>query len=153
MDTHNCLRSSPAGGTTSLDIAEPGPDGERPAARLLDPADDPVAALPVKLREGLVLRELEDLSYKEIAHVTGVPIGTVMSRLWWARRALTPGHAQAIIDLYVWPNGGHLDHGPTEGSRSGYNFLRWSHDGMAFWAVSDLDAHELADFVRLWQAG
>jgi anti-sigma factor RsiW len=67
--------------------------------------------------------------------------------------ALVYQRRQHIIDLYVWPNGGHLDHGPTEGSRSGYNFLRWSHDGMAFWAVSDLDAHELADFVRLWRAG
>ena len=44
-----------------------------------------------------------------------------------------------------------LDHGPTEGSRSGYNFLRWSQDGMTFWVVSDLGANELADFVRLWR--
>jgi len=51
------------------------------------------------------------------------------------------------------PDGGHLDRGPAEGSRSGYKFLRWSRDGMAFWAVSDLNAQELADFVRLWQAG
>jgi sigma-70-like protein len=45
-----------------------------------------IAALPVKLRETLVLRELEELSYKEIAEVTRAPIGTVMSRLWQARR-------------------------------------------------------------------
>src|SRR5260370_26450488 len=47
-----------------------------------------VAALPVDLRETLVLRELEELSYKEIAEVTGTPIGTVMSRLWRARHML-----------------------------------------------------------------
>jgi len=47
-----------------------------------------IAALPVDLREALVLRELEELSYKEIAEVTRVPIGTVMSRLWRARRVL-----------------------------------------------------------------
>jgi RNA polymerase sigma-70 factor (ECF subfamily) len=47
-----------------------------------------IAALEVELRETLVLRELEELSYKEIAHITGTPIGTVMSRLWRARRAL-----------------------------------------------------------------
>jgi RNA polymerase sigma factor (sigma-70 family) len=48
-----------------------------------------IAALPIELRETLVLRELEELSYKEIAEVTRSPIGTVMSRLWRARRTLT----------------------------------------------------------------
>lgn len=47
-----------------------------------------VAALPVDLRETLVLRELEELSYKEIAEITQSPIGTVMSRLWRARQTL-----------------------------------------------------------------
>ncbi|MFL5617561.1 MAG: sigma-70 family RNA polymerase sigma factor [Gemmatimonadaceae bacterium] len=41
-----------------------------------------------EFREALVLRELHDLSYKEIARVTGAPIGTVMSRLARARRHL-----------------------------------------------------------------
>lgn len=44
--------------------------------------------LPREFREVLVLREIEDLSYKEIAGVTGVPIGTVMSRLARARERL-----------------------------------------------------------------
>ena len=44
--------------------------------------------LPVEFREVLVLRELEGLSYKEIAQVSGVPIGTVMSRLARGRRQL-----------------------------------------------------------------
>jgi RNA polymerase sigma-70 factor (ECF subfamily) len=43
-------------------------------------------ALPVAFREVLVLREIEDLSYEEIVTVTGLPIGTVMSRLSRARR-------------------------------------------------------------------
>ena len=75
---------------------------------LADPADDPeaalirrrgradlarlIATLEVELRETLILREFEEMSYKEIAQVTGAPIGTVMSRLWRARRTL----AQAI---------------------------------------------------------
>jgi RNA polymerase sigma-70 factor (ECF subfamily) len=41
--------------------------------------------LPDRLREVLVLRELEGLSYKEIAEVVGVPMGTVMSTLFRAR--------------------------------------------------------------------
>ena len=53
-------------------------------ARLLNSA---VAALPVEYREVFVLRELEGLSYREIADVAGVPIGTVMSRLSRARSA------------------------------------------------------------------
>ena len=48
-----------------------------------------ISELPIELREALVLRELEELSYKEIAEVTATPIGTVMSRLWRARRSLS----------------------------------------------------------------
>jgi RNA polymerase sigma-70 factor (ECF subfamily) len=50
--------------------------------------DELMQLLPAEFREVLVLRELQDLSYREIAEVTGVPIGTVMSRLARARRAL-----------------------------------------------------------------
>jgi RNA polymerase sigma-70 factor (ECF subfamily) len=56
---------------------------------------DLISGLPVELRETLVLRELEELSYKEIAEVTQTPIGTVMSRLWRARRALLRAAAEA----------------------------------------------------------
>ncbi len=44
--------------------------------------------LPAQFREVLVLRELEGLSYKEIADVAGIPIGTVMSSLARARKRL-----------------------------------------------------------------
>ena len=44
--------------------------------------------LPAEFREVLVLREIEDLPYREIAEVLGVPIGTVMSRLSRARRMM-----------------------------------------------------------------
>jgi RNA polymerase sigma-70 factor, ECF subfamily len=47
-----------------------------------------VAALPVAFREIIVLREINELSYQEIAQVAGVPVGTVMSRLARARAML-----------------------------------------------------------------
>jgi RNA polymerase sigma factor (sigma-70 family) len=52
------------------------------AARL----DAAIAGLPPLFRETLVLRDVQGLNYREIAAVTGVPIGTVMSRLARARR-------------------------------------------------------------------
>jgi RNA polymerase sigma factor (sigma-70 family) len=45
-------------------------------------------ALPVAWREVLILREIEGLSYKEIAEVAGIKVGTVMSRLARARAGL-----------------------------------------------------------------
>lgn len=82
--------------------SEDGGEGQLP--ELADPGDDPetalmrrddvkrvtrlLAALPAELREALVLRELEELSYKEIAQITEAPIGTVMSRLWRGRQLL-----------------------------------------------------------------
>ena len=47
-----------------------------------------VEALPIHLREAIVLREYHGLSYREIAEVTAVPIGTVMSRLASGRKNL-----------------------------------------------------------------
>ncbi|MGZ5275195.1 MAG: sigma-70 family RNA polymerase sigma factor [Caldimonas sp.] len=47
--------------------------------------NEAIAALPVAYREVLVLRELEDLSYSEIARIADIPVGTVMSRLARAR--------------------------------------------------------------------
>jgi RNA polymerase sigma-70 factor (ECF subfamily) len=92
-------------GAQFVPIGEPGEAGAIVADELVSDADDPeavlikargerqvhelIAALPVELRETLVLRELEELSYKEIAEITRTPIGTVMSRLFRARRLLT----------------------------------------------------------------
>jgi RNA polymerase sigma-70 factor (ECF subfamily) len=64
-----------------------------PEALLLDSIDSATLTrlmerLPTEYREVLLLREVEDLSYKEIAAVIGTPIGTVMSRLARARLAL-----------------------------------------------------------------
>ena len=50
--------------------------------------NDAIAAMPAPFREVVILRELEELSYYDIANVIGAPIGTVMSRLSRGRRLL-----------------------------------------------------------------
>ena len=56
--------------------------------RAVDRVRRAVEELPVDYREVIVLRELEGMSYKEIAAVVGIPLGTVMSRLARARERL-----------------------------------------------------------------
>ena len=69
------------------------PDVETPETALIAKADAglleaAIAALPAPFRETLVLRDLQGLAYREIAGVTDVPVGTVMSRLARARQRL-----------------------------------------------------------------
>lgn len=58
---------------------------QQDARRLVNAA---LEQLPEEFREVIVLRELEDLSYKEIAAIAGIPLGTVMSRLARGRKLL-----------------------------------------------------------------
>jgi RNA polymerase sigma factor (sigma-70 family) len=65
-------------------------DPEQAAVRKSDARvlADALATLPLQFREAIVLRELEDMSYRDIARVIDVPIGTVMSRLARGRAML-----------------------------------------------------------------
>ncbi|HEY1709509.1 MAG TPA: sigma-70 family RNA polymerase sigma factor [Rhizomicrobium sp.] len=71
-----------------LIATDPDPENLAQSASEQRRLDGAIAALPEEFREALVLREIEDLSYREIATVTGTPIGTVMSRLARARALL-----------------------------------------------------------------
>jgi RNA polymerase sigma factor (sigma-70 family) len=76
QDGHAMIATTPDPESTSIRR-----DDERTLDRLM-------ATLPEEHREVLVLREIEEMAYREIAAVTNVPIGTVMSRLARARTAL-----------------------------------------------------------------
>ena len=65
-----------------------GPEADLASTITAESVREGLDQLAVEYREALVLRELEGLSYKEIAHVAGVPIGTVMSRLARGRMQL-----------------------------------------------------------------
>jgi RNA polymerase sigma-70 factor (ECF subfamily) len=99
---HTCytwLRQNRPSEVVALDEAEeawrevPAPAAEEPQASAARNAERAqlnwaLNTLPVAYREVLVLRELEDLSYKEIARIADVPVGTVMSRLARGRELL-----------------------------------------------------------------
>jgi RNA polymerase sigma factor (sigma-70 family) len=96
----NCHRSAleqkkrhaamPLGDNDDADIAAADPTPEASAIQTRDGRrlDQAIAALPEEFREVVILRELEEMSYRDIAAATGAPIGTVMSRLARARAAL-----------------------------------------------------------------
>lgn len=87
----------------ALDEADPvlaAPAADEPAAQAIRQADRralnaALAALPVVFREVLVLREMEELSYKAIAGIVEVPVGTVMSRLSRARALMRAALTEA----------------------------------------------------------
>ncbi len=66
----------------------PAPDAALIAAADTAALEAAIADLPAPFRETLVMREFNGLSYRDIAEVTGVPVGTVMSRLARARNLL-----------------------------------------------------------------
>lgn len=72
----------------NLPDPRPGPEAILAQRQDLAALNDALKALPFAMRECLVLREVEGLSYKHIARITDVPIGTVMSRLSRARQLL-----------------------------------------------------------------
>ena len=77
----------------SFDLENQNPENQNPEELLLQSINnqllrDAIEDLPVEFREVIVLRELEGLSYKEIADIGAIPLGTVMSRLARARKRL-----------------------------------------------------------------
>jgi RNA polymerase sigma-70 factor (ECF subfamily) len=86
-------RSPDAHPFSDADLAEVGDKNPNPERAALQGADREMLKaaledLPLEFREAIVLREMEGLSYKEIADISNVPVGTVMSRLARGRKRL-----------------------------------------------------------------
>jgi RNA polymerase sigma-70 factor (ECF subfamily) len=64
------------------------PETELMTKQIAQTVNDTVAALPEELRTAITLREIEGLSYEEIATLMGCPIGTVRSRIFRARETI-----------------------------------------------------------------
>jgi len=64
------------------------PDRVAQREELRQAVEEAIAALPAELREAIVLREIEGLSYEEIATAMECPVGTVRSRIFRAREAI-----------------------------------------------------------------
>ena len=92
--TYTWLRQNRTQTTVSLEEDEiEDTESASPEGSLLQAVDDQqvreaLAALPVEFREVIILHDLEGLAYKEIALITNIPLGTVMSRLSRARSRL-----------------------------------------------------------------
>jgi RNA polymerase sigma-70 factor (ECF subfamily) len=80
--------------------------------------------LPLLYREVLVLRELEDMSYRDIGLVVDIPIGTVMSRLARARHLLGEAVRAEQARVRVGPDGSALRQGAGRGHSMGANHER-----------------------------
>lgn len=72
----------------TIESDEPDPEASHVLKVQSQLISEAIEKLPIEFREVVILRELEELSYKEIAGITGIPIGTVMSRLSRARKRL-----------------------------------------------------------------
>lgn len=65
------------------------PEGQLLNRKLIDAVDEAIDNLPVSLRQPIILSEVNGLTYEEIAHVIGCPVGTVRSRIARAREILS----------------------------------------------------------------
>jgi anti-sigma factor RsiW len=71
-------------------------------------------------------------------YVNGRPVAALVYTRW-----------KHVINLFVWPYGSEADSTAQRETRQGYNLIHWRREGMDWWAVSDLNPGELAEFARL----
>ena len=86
--------------------------------------------------------DLADAGFPLLGGRTEQLRGQVVATLAYTR-------GQHVIDVYVWPSAHKKT--PVRSVHRGFNLLSWSDGAMQFWAVSDLDRHELGQFAQLWR--
>jgi len=89
----------------NLRDSNPGPETLAANSEQTEMVQEAVLALPDASRAVLVLREFEGLSYKEIAESLEIPVGTVMSRLNYARKLL---REKLEVKLYAYAEAEHV---------------------------------------------
>lgn len=89
--------------------------------------------------------ELKDQGFPLVGgrqdYVDGHPTAVVVYR-----------HAKHVINLFAWASSG-PDEGLRDETRQGFNVITWRHGGIRYYAVSDVEADQLADFAKLVAQG
>jgi len=98
--------------------------------------------LSARLDVSPTVRELKDQGFPLVGgrldYVDGHPAAVVVYR-----------HAKHVINLFAWASPGKPDAGFHDESSQGFNIVTWVHDGITYYAVSDLEANQLDDFAKL----
>jgi len=89
------------------------------------------------------VKDLRDVDFPLVGGRLDYVAGRPTAALVYARQ-------KHFINLFVWPTkqpGNNTT--PRAAEQNGYHLIQWSHEGMTFWAISDLNEKELMDFARL----
>ena len=88
------------------------------------------------------VRELKDEGFPLVGgrmdYVDGHPTAAVVYR-----------RAKHVINLFAWASAGKPDEGFHDQTAQGFNIVTWRHDGITYYAVSDVEADQLAEFAKL----
>ena len=102
--------------------------------------------LSARLDVSPAVRDLKDEGFPLVGgrldYVDGHPAAAVVYR-----------HAKHVINLFAWASPGKPDTGFHDESRQGFNIVTWRHGGITYYAVSDVEADQLAEFAKLVEAG
>ena len=102
--------------------------------------------LSARLDVSPAVRDLKDDGFPLVGgrldYVDGHPAAAVVYR-----------HAKHVINLFAWASPGKPDTGFHDESRQGFNIVTWRRGGITYYAVSDVEADQLAEFAKLVEAG